>query len=513
MLSRGLTESMVDEKILEAGWVKEEQDNTRFFVPEIVSNEFVEMLKRLDYTSDSIVNPAILVTTGSFDPIHDGHVSMMSAAKKSAEESGYRVVSGIMSAGHDGYVRERKTPEGVNGFKRCTMAEEFLKNHLLNKDGWLFHDNWEALIAPEAVNFTTVIEWVKALVHHHAPNLAKKLTLFYVFGADNATFSHSLIGFDDVKPIIVQRKGYELSQEIANNIDKSLALFAENNEDVSSTVIRQQKLHTRPYVIRQDLDHSLEYLKEVLGEAEYTNRVSEFRDSLTSLFQKSIKNENVNVLTLNVEEQLLKTRELLSNNFRSDTAFLSADKYLEADNLVPVNCSRVFKPGAEQKYAEKILIKEGVAIDKNKKYVFVDDDIATGFTLEQLKKHYHIVDTVSMLKIMVPYGVYDVVDERDFLLGAENGGLMCETNTGYVRFPYVFPYVNLNTRALIKTGKVKAMSADLWSMNEKFYANTGIRVKDLKNNEFFYHIGIDSDTEIEAFCSQMHVLLAGNVEE
>ena len=48
---------------------------------------------------------AILLATGSFNPIHTGHVDMMNFAKKELESLGkYTVIGGFMSPSHDSYV-------------------------------------------------------------------------------------------------------------------------------------------------------------------------------------------------------------------------------------------------------------------------------------------------------------------------------------------------------------------------------------------------------------------------
>ncbi len=47
---------------------------------------------------------AIIVTTGSFSPLHEGHIDAMVAAKKYVECLGYNVIQGIISLSHDGYV-------------------------------------------------------------------------------------------------------------------------------------------------------------------------------------------------------------------------------------------------------------------------------------------------------------------------------------------------------------------------------------------------------------------------
>lgn len=47
---------------------------------------------------------AIIVSTGSFSPMHEGHVQSMLIAKNHIEKMGYNVIQGVISLSHDAYV-------------------------------------------------------------------------------------------------------------------------------------------------------------------------------------------------------------------------------------------------------------------------------------------------------------------------------------------------------------------------------------------------------------------------
>ena len=49
-------------------------------------------------------NPVVLLSTGGFDPIHDGHIYMMEFAKEALEKKGYHVIGGYLSPSHESYV-------------------------------------------------------------------------------------------------------------------------------------------------------------------------------------------------------------------------------------------------------------------------------------------------------------------------------------------------------------------------------------------------------------------------
>src|SRR5689334_3025389 len=49
--------------------------------------------------------PVVLLSTGGFCPVHDGHLAMMEAARAAAEQAGFDVIGGYLSPGHDEYLR------------------------------------------------------------------------------------------------------------------------------------------------------------------------------------------------------------------------------------------------------------------------------------------------------------------------------------------------------------------------------------------------------------------------
>ena len=53
---------------------------------------------------DEKENPVVLLSTGGFDPIHDGHIYMMEFAKETLEKNGYKVIGGYFSPSHPSYV-------------------------------------------------------------------------------------------------------------------------------------------------------------------------------------------------------------------------------------------------------------------------------------------------------------------------------------------------------------------------------------------------------------------------
>lgn len=126
----------------------------------------------------------VLLTTGSFSPLHQGHIAMMKAAREEAHRRGWHVLGGFMSASSDHYVHYKQQGQAAwPAAYRMAWAQAMLQDH-----SWLRPCFWESMIAPSNLNFSDVIE-------HLQSDLAQQgfshVDVVYVFGQDNADFSQA----------------------------------------------------------------------------------------------------------------------------------------------------------------------------------------------------------------------------------------------------------------------------------------------------------------------------------
>jgi hypothetical protein len=134
----------------------------------------------------------------------------------------------------------------------------------------------------------------------------------------------------------------------------------------------------------------------------------------------------------------------------------------------------IARPGTEPLDAQLAAIATG-------SYTLRDDDHMSGGTLEavraMLPSRVHIAST----HLAVEHDDdEDVVDSRDFLLGADDGGLVLELPDGGIgRAPYLLPYVDPSARCSVPPRHAHAFSRAMWSLNERTFAGTGLRVRDL----------------------------------
>jgi len=192
---------------------------------------------------------------------------------------------------------------------------------------------------------------------------------------------------------------------------------------------------------------------------------------------------------------------------------INLDSYFKGTYNLEV--SRLFSISSYQdKYIDLVgrlgheSIREQVSkIDKGH-YILVDDDSVTGRTLKSVREKLPldvIIDDTYILANKMNDEVFDVVDLRDFVIGASNSGLVVQLpNKEILRVPYVMPYVNLTTRASIEPSKEREFTIKIWEMNKEFYTqlNSNLKLKDADESfrRLMNYIGFDDETKIIDIC-------------
>ena len=169
-------------------------------------------------------NPVVLLSTGGFDPIHDGHIYMMEFAKEALEKKGYHVIGGYLSPSHESYV-STKPYYKINAYERLDLCQECVKD-----SKWLMIDPWESIYVKTYINFTDIIQRLELYLKKHVnPNIQ----VAYVFGGDNSEFMYCFenkgIG------ICVEREGYSEKFDQMKKKFKGKNNFFVNNKSIVST--------------------------------------------------------------------------------------------------------------------------------------------------------------------------------------------------------------------------------------------------------------------------------------
>jgi hypothetical protein len=162
------------------------------------------------------------------------------------------------------------------------------------------------------------------------------------------------------------------------------------------------------------------------------------------------------------------------------------------------------RPGTPTLAAQAAAVAPGM-------YTLVDDDIASGFTMAQvtaaLPEGVKVRAEVSLLRDVPPTqetdDPLDVVDLRDLLLGARDGGLVVELPGGLARAPYALPYVNPHTRAKVPPSAAMSFSVAVWHLNLDFHNASGLRVAhaDPACRELAHRAGFADDATLADVCA------------
>lgn len=457
-----------------------------------------------------IQNPVVLLTTGGFDPIHEGHLYMMDFAKKVLEENGYNVIGGYLSPSHESYV-STKPYYKINAYERLDLCQECVKD-----SKWLMIDPFESIYVKTYINFTDIIQRLELYLRKHVnPNIQ----VAYVFGGDNSEFMYCFenkgIG------ICIERDGYSEKFDQMKKMFKGKNNFFINNKSIVSTYssrnIRKRQVYSYSeqsyskkdgdYVIRNEGMIPLVNYKNFVNEEKLKNTHNKFLKKLITLFSETFNNE-LDIKTIDMQEQL-ETTSLILNSKRT----ISLDTYYRG--TYDIETSRLFDiSDIQKKYISLIgrighdTIEHQIERIKDGNYILVDDDSVTGKTIREVIRRFPErinIEQIYLLASMLNERIFDIVDLRDFIIGVQNGGLVVRLPNGEIaRAPYMLPYVSLKSRATIPAIKEMEFSIKLWEMNKEFYQEIGgnITLKQTDNGfkKLMNYIGFDDNTLIVDIC-------------
>jgi nicotinic acid mononucleotide adenylyltransferase len=474
-------------ELLEAGYIKENYVSRHRFSP-------VTPLPDVEKFSKNKKN-VVLLSTGSFAPIHDGHIEKLEVSKKHLENLGMNVVAGYLSPSHDDYVLGKVQDERYNIFERINFIHQKIDEC---ESDWLFLSPWEALWNGEPKNITTVMDYLKEYICYHVKD-CPEFEIYYVYGSDNHTFGRTFKYHG--KGICVERFGYPLF-EYRNVINISKNKYAE----INSTAIRKKVIDKNGgakngvYLLRDDFKRSLPI--SVLDKISQKES-DDFIKGITDIIKKhNIVSKDVRLMNEEKEASLIKDIDL------SD--YISLDVY-HGDNKARI--SRLFQMSSGQVSPVSLICNKSFNNNGGAECCIFDDDSVSGKTLSFFEKQFNVT-IIKKVLLSEMYkeaegieSIVDVADIRDFLFGAQEGGLLVSfgsecTNMGAktkktMKCPYIFPFINPVTRLNIETSKVIKSSFDILLLNENIYKNKNILIKDFENEDLIKFSKILSVSEDE----------------
>ena len=477
---------------------------------------------------------AVLLTTGALCPIHPGHVEMMEQAKLALERQGVQVLAGYLSPSHDEYVLGKcghQVPSAAHRLHLCRQA-------VLHSD-WLMVDEWEALHASVALNFTDVIERLTRYLNRHLP-CARPIRVYYVFGSDNARFALTFV--ERGQAVCVERPGFAdrlqkyADHPLLRHNPRVTFLSGVGLPDVASTQVRQGDfgLLTPPVralwqdwqqtdpgsrparlFLRDEGEWAVQHWSERLGSQPLLQACQSFIRGVGEAVEQGFREAQLpdppsplelSVLCLDEQRQRALQRAQGADILSLDpcmpgTVNLGVSRCFEL-------CANEIRPGLVARPGWPSLEEQLAAIPSGG-YWLVDDDIATGHTMNEVLARLPADcriehrEALCQLPELRERGLVDLGDFRDFLLGSWEGGLVVSLPNGRLaRVPYLLPYVNPADRLSLPISQSFAFSRRIWQLNLEFFQNFDLTIADTPAafRELTDYLGLAATLPLAEWC-------------
>lgn len=414
----------------------------------------------LGFDIDPTKKSCVLLTTGSFCPMHFGHRDMLIRAKHHLEQNGWQVLKAYISPGHDEYIQKKCGDQWLNIDQRIQLIQE-----VIAEDNCLAIDPWEGIFNKVAVNFTDVIYRLQLYLQKH---LDQDIPVFYVCGSDNARFAQTFLNKGHC--VVVSRPGHQTEFKQYRKLASERIKFIEGDVDISSSQLRNNNCYARK---RVSLDlicqsHPLE-------------------DNLIRLMSDCYQQVRPIILDQSKQYDELLPRISLDSSIAADYQ-LSISRLFDLGGISFRGFSS--RPGAATINQQLELISSG-------NYRLLDVDIFSGKTIE------FIVDLLATKKIwiekietLLKSDGNEILDARDFFLDATDSGLVIQLPNGEItRAPYVLPYVNPGVRCSLEN--TLNFSIRIWKMNRDYFFDKPDRLYSLKTNKaLFLYMGFSESVSL-----------------
>ena len=407
------------------------------------------------HIDDTVTNPVVLLSTGGFNPIHNGHILMLKKAKNMLENYGYDVIGAFLSPSHESYVSTKENYID-NQFDRLNYNYKILQNY-----DWINIDTWESLCNDRYINFTIVIDRLEKYLRRF---VRSDIKVAYVCGDDNIYFMN-----------VFKEKGLGICVERNNpRFDMiSRQIFSPNIFYIKDAVITDSSRNMRK--IPQKIDFNGTYIIRDEGILPFKNiNVPEkekikaqefFKKNFLKIIKKYIPLE---VKLVSVEEEIKNAKKKLKNvNTLSIDTFFAGKYNLDISRQFYFSDAQITNTKLVESPFSKNLEMQ-IKDLPNETFTLVDDDSVSGKTISLLKEKIKL-DNIFLLSSIYKGDIFDVIDLRDFIFGTYKSGLVVDFFNKNIRVPYIYPYVNLYTRANIIDAK--SFTREIINLNIAMYKN------------------------------------------
>lgn len=409
----------------------------------------------------------VLLSTGSFCPMHFGHRDMLIKSKDNLEKKGWRVVKAYISPGHDEYIQKKCGDQWLTIDQRIQLIQQMIAD-----DDWLAIDPWEGVFNRVAVNFTDVIQRLQLYIEKHCRQF---MPVFYVCGSDNARFAQTFINKGHC--VVVSRPGCQAEFEKYRHLESDRINFIEGDADISSSVLRNEK-----YQDIKKVNLNLICQSHPL-ESDLINLMSNYYQTVFAETPHQLMQDDGALPCISLDSSIAAEYQLsLSRLF--DLGGISFKGFSP-------------RPGAVTIDQQIDLIPPGL-------YRLTDTDIFSGKTIEFIVALLAAKSIrINKVKTLLQSTGNEILDAKDFFLDADDAGLVIQLPDGKItRAPYLHPYVNPAIRCSIENSL--RFSIDIWQMNRDYFKTTNLRVGELNTNKaLFLYLGF-SESDLLADIADWH---------
>ncbi|EFC47546.1 predicted protein [Naegleria gruberi] len=188
---------------------------------------------------------AIILSTGSYCPVHRMHIETFYLCKKALEEQyGIHVVGAFISPSHKSYVASKLQEDFIETetrLKLCEISIEQAEKEHLDVSPFLSVDAWESVECDGFVDFPEVSISLNEFIKQEFPQTPIKL--IYLCGSDHINKCRYVLSFPKKLQIgvgILQRPSHSQLSNIGKGEKDIYHIETTMQEECSSTLVRKR---------------------------------------------------------------------------------------------------------------------------------------------------------------------------------------------------------------------------------------------------------------------------------